>query len=107
MVVVADGDIAKNFVPPGQNRYDPLGYNPFEKFTFSNKDFLLNAIEYLIDEQGIIEARNKEVKLRLLDATRLMAEKRQWQLLNLLLPLVSLIAFGLGYHFLRKRKYAR
>lgn len=107
MIVVADGDVAKNHVPPGQNRYDPLGYNPFEKFTFSNKDFLLNAIEYLIDEQGIMEARNKEVKLRLLDQGRLMAEKKQWQWINLMVPLVLLLVFGLVYHFLRKRKYGR
>lgn len=107
MIVVSDGDIAKNYVPPAQNRYDPLGYNPFEKFTFSNKEFLLNAIEYLIDDKGIIEARNKEIKLRLLDQARVKEEKRQWQLINLLLPIAVLIFFGLGYQFFRRRKYAR
>lgn len=107
MIVVSDGDLAKNYVPPTRDRYDPLGYNPFERFTFANKEFLLNALEYLIDEKGIIEARNKEIKLRLLDQSRLKEEKQQWQLLNLLIPVIVLTVFGFAYQYIRKRKFAR
>lgn len=107
MIVVSDGDIAKNYVPPTRDRYDPLGYNPFERFTFSNKEFLLNALEYLIDEKGIIEARNKEIKLRLLDQSRLKEEKQRWQLVNLLIPIAVLLLFGIVYQYNRKRKFAR
>ena len=66
MLVVSDGDVGRPFFNPITGQFLKLGYNPYERYAFANKDFLLNAIEYLKDEKGIIEARNKEVKLRLL-----------------------------------------
>lgn len=107
MMVVSDGDIAKNAVNPQNGQVMPLGYNRFERYQFANSDFLLNAVEYLRDEEGIIEARGKEVKLRLMDTVKAKAEKTKWQLINILLPLVFLALFGIGYIQLRKRKYAR
>ncbi len=106
MIVVSDGDIIKNTVGRDE-QVSPTGYNPFEKFAFANKDFLINAIEYLLDENGVIEARGKEVKLRLLDNVKAKAERSTWQLINIVLPLVFLALFGLGYNFLRRRRYAK
>lgn len=107
MVVVADGDIAHNKVDYEKGSFMPLGYNEFEKYQFSNKYFLVNAIEYLLDEQGLLEARGKEVKLRLLDETRAQEEKTYWQLLNIGLPLVFLFLFGWLFNWIRKRRFAR
>ena len=107
MMVVADGDIVANFVSRETGQPRPLGLNPYERYTYANKEFLINAIEYLLDEQGVIEARGKEVKLRLLDTVRAEAGKTKWQLLNLGVPLLFLIAFGIVYNYLRKRKYAK
>jgi len=106
MLVVADGDIISNYADPQNNRYAPLGFNRYEKYTFANKDFLINALEYLIDDNGVIAARSKEVKLRLLNETKAETEAGKWQMVNILLPLVFLIIFGLGFNFWRKRKYA-
>ncbi|MBK7343039.1 MAG: hypothetical protein IPJ06_08070 [Saprospiraceae bacterium] len=64
-------------------------------------------IEYLLDQRGLIEARSRDVRLRLLDKVRVTEEKSYWQMMNLVLPLVLLILFGLGFHFWRKRRYAR
>lgn len=105
MIVVADGDIARNFVNP-QGQALPLGFNPIDRFTYSNKDFLLNAIEYLRDDSGIIAARGREVKLRLLDTQAAQSDKVYWQLLNILAPLVLLAAFGGVYTYIRRRRYA-
>jgi len=107
MIVIADGDIAKNQINPEQGAFKPLGLNPFEQYVFDNKSFMLNALEYLFDESGVISARNREVKLRLLDATRAREEKTYWQALNVGLPLILLGLFGLGYNYLRRRRYAR
>ncbi|MCB0571274.1 MAG: gliding motility-associated ABC transporter substrate-binding protein GldG [Phaeodactylibacter sp.] len=107
MIVVADGDIAKNKANLAQQSYSPLGYNEFERYLFANKDFLVNALEYLIDGQGVIEARSKEVRLRLLDSSRAKQEKAYWQGLNIISPLVFLALFGLVYNWLRRRKYGR
>ncbi len=106
MIVVSDGDVIKNLVDPKRKAFKPLGFNQFENHKFANKDFLLNAIEYLIDENGIIKARGKEVKLRLLNSVKAQEEKTKWQLINILIPLVFLILFGIGFNWFRKRKYA-
>lgn len=107
MVVVADGDIARSQVNYEEGTFMPLGFNDFEKYQFSNKYFLINAIEYLMDTQGLLEARGKEVKLRLLDETRALQEKSYWQLLNIGLPLVFLFLVGWVYNFVRKRRFGR
>ncbi len=108
MIVVSDGDIARNHVAnAAMGQVMPLGYNRFEGYQFANKDFLLNAIEYLRDDKGIIEARGREVKLRLLDTKKASEEKSIWQVLNIGLPIVLLILFGLVYNWARKNKYAR
>lgn len=107
MIVVADGDVARNFINPKSGQPLPLGKNPIDNYTYSNKDFLLNAIEYLRDDVGIIAARGREVKLRLLDTTKAKQEASFWTLLNIGGPLVLLGIFGFGFIWLRKRKYAR
>ncbi len=106
MLVVADGDIIKNPVDPSQDAIRPLGYNKYENYQFANKDFLVNAVEYMMDKNGVIEARSKEVKLRMLDTVKATKEKGMWQLINIGLPLLFLLVFGLLFNFLRKRKYA-
>lgn len=105
MIVVADGDIAANPTRP-DGSYLPLGFNRYEKFQFANKDFLVNALEYLLDEGGVIQARGKEVRLRLLDKERAQAESTWWRTLNIGLPLLFLALFGFGYWWWRRRKYA-
>jgi gliding-associated putative ABC transporter substrate-binding component GldG len=106
MIVVADGDVAANEVRP-DGTVLPLGYNIYEKYQFSNKDFLVNSLEYLLDQGGIVQARGKEVRLRMLNTERAEAESQFWRLLNIGLPVVLLLLFGFVYNWSRKRKYAR
>ncbi len=106
VIVVADGDVGKNAVDIEQEAFRPLGYNEFEEYVFDNRDFLVNAIEYLLDDSGIITARNREVKLRLLDGPRAKEEATFWRLLNIGLPLLLLAVVGGVYSYLRRRRYA-
>ncbi|MFN0214075.1 MAG: gliding motility-associated ABC transporter substrate-binding protein GldG [Saprospiraceae bacterium] len=107
MIVVSDGDVAANFVRDAEKKQTlPLGFNRFENSTYANKDLIINAIEYLIEPNGVIEARSKEVKLRLLDTLRAKEEQNFWLGLNLALPLLFLAAFGWLFNWLRKRRYA-
>jgi ABC-2 type transport system permease protein len=105
MIVVSDGDIAANYVRDTAN-WLQLGYNRFENKTYANKDFMLNCFEYLTDPNGIIEARAKEVRLRLLDQVRTREEQTFWQFINIGLPLLLVSLFVFGYWWLRKRRYA-
>ena len=107
VLVVADGDIIKNLVNSSTGETAPLGYNKYENTTFTgNRDFLLNAIEYMLDESGVLEARSKDIKLRLLNTVKAREEGLQWQLINILGPLGLVTILGIVFQFVRKRKFA-
>lgn len=106
MAVVSDGDVIRNALGREKGAYKPLGYNEFDKYQYANKDFMINLVEYMLDDKGVIEARGKEVKLRMLDTVQAQEEQSKWQLVNLGAPLFFLLLFGLGFNFWRRRKYA-
>lgn len=106
MLVVSDGDIAKNDFDPNTGNIRTLGFDKVSGYTYANKDFLMNAIEYMMDDNGIIQAKNREVKLNLLDCNRAKAEKTKWQFINILFPLLFLAGFGFLYHYIRRRRFA-
>jgi ABC-2 type transport system permease protein len=112
MIVVADGDIVKNqlnVVNPNIPRGTPLptGFDQYTNMQYGNKDFFLNAIDYMLDDSGLISIRSRELKLRLLDFNRIKAEDTYWKLLNTITPIVLVLLFGFVYTWLRRRKYAR
>jgi ABC-2 type transport system permease protein len=106
IVVVADGDIARNEINPRTGQPQELGFDPFSNYTFANRDFLMNTLAFLTDEAGLIQTRNKQIKIRPLDRQRIQSEKSFWQIVNIALPLVFLVGFGVVRSFIRKRKYA-
>lgn len=105
MIVVADGDLALNAVSLRDGPM-PMGYNYFTRHTFANKDFFLNAIEYLVNPSEILSTRTKEYTLRLLDPVKTKDQKTMWQIINIAVPIVLVILFGFVYQFVRQRKYA-
>ncbi len=108
MIVISDGDVAANFVRDREKKeWLPLGFNRFENATYANRDLLINAVEYLVEPGGVIEARSREVKLRLLDTVRAKEEKPLWQALNIGAPLFFLGLFGVLFQWRRQRRYAR
>ncbi len=104
MIVIADGDIALNAVTQNEGPL-PMGMNPYTKFQFANRDFIQNSIEYLVDESGILETRAKDFSLRLLDQKKLEESKTNWQLINIVVPILLMIAFGWAFHYFRKLRY--
>lgn len=110
MIVVSDGDIAKNEVYPTSGKIVPMGagFHPESgPRIFANKEFLMNSIEYLLDDSGLIEARSKEIKLRPLDQERAFKEETKWQLINLALPLIVLSVFGVIYSWRRRKRFSQ
>jgi len=104
MIVIADGDVIKNQLSKGKPL--PLGFDRNTNQTFGNKEFLLNAVNYLLDDTGLMNVRNKEVKIPFLDVERIANEKLKWQLINILFPLLLLGVFGFLFNYFRKRKYS-
>ena len=108
MIIVADGDIPLNAV--SQEQPLPMGVNPYTletqyQYQFANKQFVENCIEYLINDASLSEARAKDYTLRLLDPKKVESEKARWQILNMAVPVVLIILFGVIYQWWRRKKY--
>jgi ABC-2 type transport system permease protein len=105
MLVVADGDIIRNQIQRSQRQPLPLGLDQDTRQQFGNREFLLNAVNYLTGDPELITVRSREVKLRLLDNLRIRDNKIFWQTFNTVVPVALVLVFGIIRFTLRKRKY--
>jgi len=104
MIVIADGDVIKNDVV--RERPQELGFDRWTGKLYGNKEFLLNAVNYLLDDNGLINIRTKEIDVAFLNQEKIAKEKTSWQLLNIGLPIALLAVFGFAFQYFRKKKYA-
>lgn len=106
MIVISDGDIIKNQL---DQDYQPmeLGYDKWTNTLYGNKEFLINAVNYLLDDNGLIHLRTKEVKLPLLDKEKVYTDYSTIQTIIVALPLAVLAIFGLVFTYFRKKKYTK
>lgn len=104
ILLIADGDVMKNQIDRG--RPQELGYDLRTGSLFGNKEFLMNAVNYMLDDAGLIKLRNKNIVIPFLDSKKAYDEKTKWQLINMVLPLAIVAGFGLFFNYRRKKKYA-
>lgn len=104
MIVISDGDLIKNQIRNG--RPLELGYDKWTNSSYGNKEFLVNCINFLLDDTGLINIRNKRVSIPLLDAEKISSQKSKWQLTNIGVPVFSTLLAGIFFGYYRKRKYA-
>ena len=109
--VAGDGDLIRNDVQITAKGTIPmvLGYDKATRQTFGNKEFIMNVINYMTDDQGLIALRSREFKLRLLDKTKIRTAemKLKWKVINTALPVFMIIIFGFIFNYFRKRKFAK
>lgn len=105
MLVVADGDVIRNQLRNG--RPLELGYDQWTNNYYGNKEFLVNAINFLLDDTGLIGIRTRTTEIPLLDQEKIAAGRGKWQLINIAVPLLIILLFGLLFNALRRRKYGR
>jgi len=106
MIFISDGDIAKNLFDAGSEKISPIGFNKWENYAFiGNEDFISNSVEYLIEDKGVLTARSKRIKLRLIDRVKANQQSFFWKSINFIVPIGFLAIFGLLYNYRRKRKY--
>lgn len=104
-IVTSDGDIVTNAISP-TNGPMPMGMLPMENYRFANREFLLNSLDYMVSNNGLYEARNKDITLRLLDKQKVTEQRVTWQLVNIALPVVLVLLAGIIFQWQRKRKFA-
>ncbi len=109
MIVIADGDIIRNEVRRTGTVETPLtlGQDIYTGEMYGNRDFIVNCLNYLVDDNGIMELRSRELKLRLLDTSRIKNERFMWQIINIVCPVILVVLAGIIYEFFRKRKYTK
>lgn len=105
IIIFSDGDLIRNDVSPDGKQTLPLGYDRYVRKKMANKDLVLNCIDYMLDNSGIISLRAKELKLRPLDKQKTETERTKWQFINVSLPLILLLLFGLAKVYFRKKKF--
>ena len=106
-IFISDVDIIKNLFNPSTGKITPMGFNMWEGFVYQgNGEFAVNSLDYLTDEYGLLESRSKTSEIRLLDQVKLNQSYLKWQLINILLPILLVVLFGLVYNFIRKKRFA-
>ncbi|MBF4507625.1 gliding motility-associated ABC transporter substrate-binding protein GldG [Flavobacterium sp. JLP] len=106
MIVIADGDLARNQLDKNMMPVE-LGYDQRTGNLYDNKDFIMNCINYLLDDTGLINIRSKDVDLPLLDKEKVYENYTLTQFITIGLPILILLVFGLVFTYLRKRKYSK
>ncbi|NBU81739.1 MAG: gliding motility-associated ABC transporter substrate-binding protein GldG [Flavobacteriaceae bacterium] len=106
IIVISDGDVVRNQL---DKNFQPLelGYDKWTNNLYANKEFMMNCVNYLLDDNGLINIRSKEVNLPILDKEKVYASYTQSQVITVAVPIVILLLFGVAFTFLRKRKYSK
>ncbi len=106
MIVISDGDVVRNQL---DKNFQPLelGYDKWTNNLYANKEFMMNCVNYLLDDNGLINIRSKEVNLPILDKEKVYASYTYSQVITVAVPIVILLLFGGAFTFLRKRKYSK
>jgi gliding-associated putative ABC transporter substrate-binding component GldG len=107
IVVIADGDLANNEFDPRNGSPLPVGYDPYMRQQFANADLIMNSIQYLLNGEGVISARAKQVIIRPLDKVKLESSKTYYKVLNIGAPLILILLIGFTISLSRKRRYTR
>lgn len=107
ILICADGDIIRNEFGLKDGTPLELGLNPYTQIKHGNGDFVMNTLDFMLSDKGLMTSKNKELKIRPLDRVKVADEKLKWQLINLLLPILFIVLYGVIRAYLRKKKYTK
>ena len=100
MIVISDGDIAQN--KPNKE----LGFDRYlGRKIYGNKEFIINALNYLLNDNSLITLRSRTITLRKLDPVRAQEERQFWQVLNVGGPVIICALLGFLMAWVRKRRF--
>jgi gliding-associated putative ABC transporter substrate-binding component GldG len=105
MIVIADGDMIRNRFNAEEGRVYPVGFDFYRKIMYANKDFILNAVNYLVGDNGLMDSRGRHITLRKLDEKKAKENRSLYQVINVVLPLLLLAVAGVTVTLVRRKKY--
>lgn len=105
IIVFSDGDLLRNDVSPDGKQTLPLGFDRYVQKKMANKELVLNCIDYMLDNTGLVSLRAKELILRPLDKQKITSQRTKWQLINVGLPIILVVFFGIAKYYFRKKKF--
>lgn len=105
-IFIADGDIIRNFID-AQNQPYPAGYDRYNNVLYDNTDFIMNCVNYLCDDDDLLTLRAKNFKIGKLDADYIKKESNFWMIINIILPSVLIVIFGIIIGIIRKNRYKK
>ena len=107
ILVMSDGDVALNDLNPKSKEPLPLGFDPYQRRTYANKDFIVNSLNFMLDEDGLVGVKNKELALRPLDKAKIKEQRFKYQVINVVMPSIAALIFWVSLSYLRKRKMTK
>ena len=105
IVIISDGDLIRNDFDIETGQPLDIGVDPYADQTFANGELVTRLLDYLTDEDGLVQVRSKEIKIRPLDLVKVKEEKTKWQMINVVAPLLFIFLLGFFKYYLRKRKF--
>ena len=108
MLVIADGDMIQNRVDPQRGNYYMLGYDRYARQKiYGNREFLINAVDYMLDDKSLISIRSRNISLRKLNEKKVQEEFMEWRVLNMAFPIIAVLLFGAMMWFYRKKRFSQ
>ena len=106
-MIISDGDFVRNDYSIENKKPLPMGQDAYTDQIYANEAFLYNALDYMLDDYGLMLSRNKQVKIRPLNKTVLIQQGTYWRWLNTLGPLAVLFVLGLAIHIFRFKRFSK
>ncbi len=109
MIIVSDADIIKNKLRRGGTNFIPypLGFDRYTGQTYGNKEFVMNCVNYLLDDSGLMDVRQNNFQLRMLDKVKVSNDKTIWQIINTILPIIFIVLIGIVANIIRRKRFAK
>jgi len=104
-IFVSDGDMIRNRFDEKNGQPYPTGFDYYSKKQYDNPDFILNCINYLSEDDHLLQIRSKSFKIGTLNPIAVKEKKNFYILLNTIGPLVIIGIMATILILVRKMRY--
>lgn len=109
MIVVSSSQVISNEIEGKGNNSQivPMGFDKVSNTQFGNRDFIINAVNWLTDDAGLMSLRSKQQKIRIFDKQLIYEKRNLYTLINILFPTSFMLVVMGAISLHRRRKYRK